>query len=89
MRIKIQIPNKSYVWLKGEIEKKINLTKWQKNKRMRIKIDIKNKKKIYDWMVKLKRRITFPKWSKKKLEIKIMRTMLENIMLSIWIEWWN
>jgi hypothetical protein len=50
MRIKIQIPNKSYVWLKGEIEKKINLTKWQKNKRMRIKIDIKNKNKfMIEW----------------------------------------
>jgi len=40
-------------------------------------------------MVKLKRIITFTKRSRKKLEIKIIRTKLKNIILPIWIEKWN
>jgi len=39
--------------------------------------------------VKLKRIITFTKGSRKKLEIKTMKAKLKNIILSIWIEWWN
>jgi hypothetical protein len=31
MRIKIEKQSKSYIWLKGEIKKKINLVKRQKN----------------------------------------------------------
>jgi hypothetical protein len=51
MGIKIQIPNKSYVWLNGEIEKKNQFNKMTKKiKRMRIKIDIKNKNKfMIEW----------------------------------------
>ena len=37
----------------------------------------------------MKRIITFTKGPRKKLEIKTIRTKLENIMPSIWIEWWN
>jgi hypothetical protein len=34
MKIKIEIQNKFYIiWLKGKIEKKINLAKWQKNQK--------------------------------------------------------
>jgi len=39
--------------------------------------------------VKLKRIINFTKGPRKKLEIKIMKTELENIRPSIWIERWN
>jgi hypothetical protein len=43
MRIEIDIQNKFYFWLKGEIEKKINWIKgFKKIKRIRIKIEIKN-----------------------------------------------
>jgi hypothetical protein len=40
-------------------------------------------------MMQLKRIITFTKRLRKKLEIKKIRTKLENIIPSIWIEWWN
>jgi hypothetical protein len=38
--------------------------------------------------LKLKKK-TFIKGSRKKIEIKSMRTKLKNIIPSIWIEWWN
>ena len=72
------------------MKRKINLVKKQKKiKRMRIKVDIKNKNKIFDWRVELKRIITFNKWLRKKIKIKTMRIKLENIIPSIWIERWN
>jgi hypothetical protein len=37
----------------------------------------------------LKRIIIFIKRPRKKFEIKTTRTKLKNIILSIWIEWWN
>jgi len=37
----------------------------------------------------LKRIITFTKGTRKKIEIKTMKTKLENIISSIWIEEWN
>jgi hypothetical protein len=48
MRIKIQIPNKFYIWLKSEIEKKKSISQkdQEKFKRMRIKFDMKNKSKL-------------------------------------------
>ena len=51
---------------------------------------IKSKYKInfiFDWKVNLKRKITFTKGSRKKLEIKTIRTKLKNIIPIIWIEW--
>jgi hypothetical protein len=76
--------------LKDKIEKKNQFSKKTKKiKRIRIKVDIKNKNKIFDWRVELKRIITFNKWLRKKIKIKTMRTKLENIIPSIWIERWN
>jgi len=49
MRIKIKIQNKFYFWLKGKIKKKKQFNKMiKKIKRIRIKINIKNKKKLID-----------------------------------------
>jgi len=39
--------------------------------------------------VKLKRIIIFIKGPRKKIKMRTMRTKLENIIPSIWIEWWN
>jgi len=93
MSIKINIQKKFYIWLKGEIEKKNQFSKRKgKSKEWGVKIDIKNNIYIYIyiyWRVKLKRIITFTKKPRKKLEIKTMRTKMENIISSIWIEWWN
>jgi hypothetical protein len=38
--------------------------------------------------LKLKKKL-LQKDQEKKIEIKSMRTKLKNIILSIWIEWWN
>jgi hypothetical protein len=48
MRIKIEIQNKFYIGLKCGIKKKNQFDRWTKKqiKRMRNKIDIKNKNKI-------------------------------------------
>ena len=39
--------------------------------------------------MKLKRIIIFIKGPRKKIKMRTMRTKLENIIPSIWIEWWN
>ena len=39
--------------------------------------------------MKLKRIITFTKSPRKKIEIKKIRTKLNNIIPWIWVEWWN
>jgi hypothetical protein len=87
MRIKIEI----IFLLKSEIEKKNQYRKkrinfFQKNEDQNWH---KNLKQCFDWMVKLKRIITFTKGPRKKLKIKTIRTELKNIIPSIWIEGWN
>ena len=39
--------------------------------------------------MELKRIIAFTKGPRKKIKIKTIRIKLENIISSIWIEWWN
>ena len=56
---------------------------------MRIKIDIRNKNKFMIEDEIEKNNNFFQKDQEKKIEIKTMRTVFENIMPSIWIEWWN
>ena len=43
MKIKFQISNKFYIWLNGKIEKKIFI---KKTKKIKIKINIRNKNKF-------------------------------------------
>jgi len=50
-RIKIEKQSKSYIWLKGEIKKKINLVKGQKNiQNNKDQNWHKNKKKTMFWL---------------------------------------
>jgi hypothetical protein len=46
MMIKIEKQNKFYIWLKDKIEKKNQFSKRKKIKRMRIKVEIKDKTNI-------------------------------------------
>jgi len=48
------------------IEKKINLEKWQKNRGMRLKIDIKNKKTMLELKGGIEKNNSFYKRAKKK-----------------------
>jgi hypothetical protein len=81
--------NNFFIWLKGEIQKKIQFSKrTQKNQ----KNEDQNQHKIKPmfWLKGgLKRIIAFTKGPIRKLEIKIIRIKLKNIIPSIWIEWWN
>jgi hypothetical protein len=70
-----------------KLKRKINLAKWQKkNQKNEDQNWHKKYKKYSNWRVKLKRIINFTKEPREKLEIKTMRTKLENIIPSIWIE---
>jgi hypothetical protein len=53
---------------------------------MRVKIDKKKIKTSFLLKMKLKRIITFRRGLRKILDIKIMRTKIENIIHLIWIE---
>ena len=61
--------------------------KGQKNTKTKNKNWFKKSKECSDWMVKLKKIINFTKNQEEKLEIKTIRTILENIIPLIWIEW--
>jgi len=61
--------------------------KGQKNPKTKNKNWFKKSKECSDWMVKLKKIINFIKNQEEKLEIKTIRTILENIIPLIWIEW--
>jgi hypothetical protein len=73
-----------------KLKTKINLVKGSKNIQKNENQNWhKNKKQYFDWRVKLKRIIIFIKGPRKKIKMRTMRIKLENIIPSIWIEWWN
>jgi len=86
MRIKIKILKKIIFDWRVKSKRTINLAKGsKKNKRTRIKIDIKNKK-IYWMKSEIEKNNNFYKTAKKKIKNKKIRAKLKNIIPSIWIE---
>ena len=85
MMIKIEIQNKFYIWMKGEIKKKNQFSKRTQTNKKNEDQNWHKKIKIIFWLKGvLKKNNNFYKRAKKnKLKIKTIRTELENIIPSI------